>query len=315
MISKVLLAFALLLIGGWLVTLYVAGQNERAAEASHPPEGQLLDVDGVQVHAVVQGEGPDVVLIHGSSANTRDFTFSLSNRLAERYRVITFDRPGLGYTDSFNPKGESITEQADLLARAAAQLGADNPIVLGQSYGGGVALAWGVTKPEQAAGLVVVAGVSHPWDTGLPTFYQITSSWWGQRFAIPLMTAWVPQSYIDTSVQGAFAPHPMPEGYQEHFGPRLSARREALRANARQRANLKAEIRALLPRYAELSMPIELIHAPDDTVVPIDVHARPFVEKYPDARLTEAPGTGHMPHHLAEDLVVEAIDRIAAQTR
>ena len=45
------------------------------------------------------GEGPDVVLIHGAFGSLRDFTFDLSDRLSERYRVIAFDRPGLGYTD------------------------------------------------------------------------------------------------------------------------------------------------------------------------------------------------------------------------
>ena len=64
----------------------------------YPPEGQILDVGGVPVHAVVRGTGPDVVLIHGASGNTRDFTFDLVDRLADTYRVIVMDRPGLGYT-------------------------------------------------------------------------------------------------------------------------------------------------------------------------------------------------------------------------
>ena len=40
------------------------------------------------------GAGPDLVLIHGSSGNTRDFTFGFVDTVKDRYRVIVFDRPG-----------------------------------------------------------------------------------------------------------------------------------------------------------------------------------------------------------------------------
>ena len=66
------------------------------------------------------GHGPDLVLIHGASGNLRDFTFDLAARLADRYRVIVFDRPGLGYTDRHAPAGaDASRQQADLLLQAA----------------------------------------------------------------------------------------------------------------------------------------------------------------------------------------------------
>ncbi|MCU0912582.1 MAG: alpha/beta hydrolase [Rhodobacteraceae bacterium] len=137
-----------------------ASARERAAEAAFPPEGRLLDVGGQRVHAVVMGEGPDLVLLHGLSANARDFTFSLAPRLAERYRVIVFDRPGLGHSQPLPPGADGIFDQARVLRDAAAELGAERPIVLGQSYGGAVALAWAVEFPGSAAALVSVAGPS-----------------------------------------------------------------------------------------------------------------------------------------------------------
>ena len=127
----------------------------------------MLDVDGTSVHAVVIGDGPDVVLIHGSSGSTRDMTFALAPALAQNYRVIVLDRPGLGWTTRLNSDGASITEQAALLSAAAAQLGANSPIVVGQSYGGAVALAWAVNHPDQLSALVTLAAASHPWNTPL----------------------------------------------------------------------------------------------------------------------------------------------------
>jgi len=133
-----------------------SGVRSVAAERDFPPEGQFILVNGRQVHAVVRGQGPDVILIHGAGGNTREFTFSFMDRLTDRYRVIAFDRPGLGYTDrvspdfdgAFNTDAESPADQAAMLQAAAAQLGASRPIVLGHSYGASVALAWGLNHPD-----------------------------------------------------------------------------------------------------------------------------------------------------------------------
>jgi pimeloyl-ACP methyl ester carboxylesterase len=144
---KLLLWLLLALVAFTGVTLWKAARHERQAEATWPPEGDFLTIDGHRVHYVVMGEGPDLVLIHGASGNTRDFTHALAGRLAARYRVIVMDRPGLGYTDRIDPQGASLAAQAGLLADAATRLGADRPIVFGHSYGGAVALAWALTGP------------------------------------------------------------------------------------------------------------------------------------------------------------------------
>ncbi len=92
-VRKAMILIALFIALFIAVVQVTAAVRERRAVLEFPPEGQILDVDGMQVHAVVMGAGPDLVLIHGASGNTRDMTFSLAPRLAERYRVIVFDRP------------------------------------------------------------------------------------------------------------------------------------------------------------------------------------------------------------------------------
>ncbi|MFD0857994.1 alpha/beta fold hydrolase [Roseovarius aquimarinus] len=295
------------------VVQVTAAVRERRAVAEYPPEGQILDVDGVQVHAVVMGDGPDLVLIHGASGNTRDMTFSLAPRLAERYRVIVFDRPGLGYTQRLNRSGASITQQAELLRAAAAQLGAERPIVMGQSYGGAVALAWAATYPEDVAALIPVAAASNPWDTGLGMFYEITSSRWGQALVVPLITAFVPQSVVQSSIAGVFEPQEPPEGYAEAIAAPLTLRRVSLSANADQRANLLDEIEALVPKYGRITAPTEIIHGTADTTVGLEIHSEKLVDQIPGATLERLPGMGHMLQHVAEDEVVAAIDRAAGR--
>ncbi len=305
-----LAGLALLVAGGAGLTHWCASVREAAAEAAYRPEGQLLTIEGRQVHALVRGEGPDLVLIHGSSGSVRDFTFALVPELAERYRVIAIDRPGLGHSAD-HPDSADIIVQARLMQVTAAALGADRPIVLGQSYGGAVALAWAVTNPDSLAALVAVATPSHEWGTPLSTYYKVLSHPLGQALAAPLLTAFVPQSRVTQAVEEVFAPQSSPEGYAAHFGPGLTLRRASLRANARQRAALEPQIIALSKRYASLDIPVEIVHGTaDDTVNPY-IHSERLAREVPGARLTLLPGIGHMPHQVAVDEVVAAIDRAA----
>ena len=311
MASKILIYILILLAVTSGTISFLAARHEARAEAAYPPLGQLIDVDGTQVHAVVMGAGPDLVLLHGASGNVRDLTFSLAPRLAERYRVIVLDRPGLGYTDRINGTGATIRQQADLLARAAARLGADTPIVMGQSYGGAVALAWAVDQPGQISALVPVATPSIPWSSPLDPFYRVTSSWWGKTFVIPMITAFVPDSRIDQTLDSIFAPQVVPEGYGAYVGAGLTLRRKTLKANADQRANLLGEVQELEPHYGQIQIPVELVHGTADTTVGLSIHSEKLVDRIASAVLTRLDGIGHMPHHVAEDAIVAAIDRAA----
>ncbi|WP_260113308.1 alpha/beta fold hydrolase [Phaeobacter inhibens] len=304
------------------VTLWRATTREAEAVSAYPPQGTFVIVEGQQVHLLDLGQpaarpagarAPDLVLIHGASGHIRDMTFRLAPTLSDRYRVIIVDRPGLGYSDRTRGAQASLSRQAALIRGAVAELGAKRPIVLGQSYGGGVALAWALDAPESLSALVTVGAVSHPWPTPLSTFYKITSSPLGQRLAVPVLTAYVPETTIRDTLTEVFAPQPVPAGYFEHFGPGLTLRRSALRANARQRADLLAEIKMMAPRYGALRLPIEAVHGSADTTVGLDLHARQLERDVPTLNLTVLEGIGHMPHQVATDAVAAAVDRAAAR--
>jgi len=310
-VRKAMIFIALFIALFIAVVHFTADVRERRAVQQFPPEGQILDVGGTQVHAVVMGAGPDLVLIHGASGNTRDMTFSLAPRLAQRYRVIVFDRPGLGYTDRLNSTGATLTQQATLLRSAAQQLGAERPILMGQSYGGAVALAWAAKYPNDVAALIPVAAASNPWETGLGRFYKVTSSAWGQAVVVPLLTAFVPQSVVKSSVEAVFAPQNAPTNYSNFIGAPLTLRRVSLRANADQRANLLSEIADLVPLYGQIIAPTEILHGTADTTVGLEIHSEKLVSQIGGATLTRLPGIGHMVQHVAEDEVIAAIDRAA----
>ncbi len=298
-----------------------ASAREAQGEADYPPIGQLLDVDGTQVHAYVTGDGPDLVLIHGAGGNLRDFAFSFADRLSANYRVIAFDRPGLGYTDrigdgyggAFSSDAESPREQAALLQAAAQQLGADKPIVLGHSFGGAVAYAWAVYHPDNISGLVSVAGVTLPWPGDLGYYYTVPGSSVGGAIVPPLVTAFVSQERVQRGITSTFDPNPMPAGYDEFIGAPLTIRRESFRANARQVNGVYPHIVEQSAFYDQIAVPVAMVHGDADTSVPLSIHSQPASEIIPDVELTVLTGVGHMPHHVDPGAVEAAINSVAAR--
>lgn len=308
-VSLLLLAAALAAFAAWVDRR--ADAREAEAEAAFPPEGQKVTLsDGSQVHALVKGDGPDLVLIHGAGGNIRDFSFSLIDTLANRYRVIAFDRPGHGYTPA-RVSAASPAQQARKLAEAAAILGVNRPIVAGHSFGGAVALAWALN--HEAAAVVSLAGVSHPWDTGLGWQYHVNASTLGGALAVPLVTAFVTEGLIQSGLDSVFTPQKVPAGYRDHFGPELTVRRDTQRQNARQVDALLGHIQMMAPRYPAIRIPIEIVHGDADTIVSLVIHAERMIAENPQANLTLLPGVGHMPHHADEAAVIDAIDRAAAR--
>ena len=289
------------------ITHWRASAREAAAEAAFPPTGQFLTVDGLRLHYEVAGSGPDLVLLHGASGSLRDMTFALRDRLTDRFRVIVLDRPGLGHSDPLPET--SLRAQALHIKAGLAQLGVTDPVVLGQSYGGAVALAWALEGGPRA--LVLVGSPSMPWPGTLDIWYRVTSNPVGRALAVPLASAFVPESYVKAVTAAIFAPDRVPEGYDAWLGAALTLRRETLAANTAQVNALRAELVTMVPRYPDLTLPVELIHGNADTIVPLQIHSAPLSKLLPNAALTVIPGAGHMPHHANADQVIAAIVRAA----
>ena len=312
---------AALLAGLGVVVDRRAEFREARSEARFGPVGELVRVGDTEVHVLVAGEGPDLVLIHGASGNLRDWTFELMDRLKQDFRVFAFDRPGLGWTerlpayrDNASPRAESPREQARLLHEAGAALGLTNPIVLGHSYGGAVALAWGLEYPEETAALVALSAVSNPWPGGLSPLYRVNSSRLGGRVVVPLISAFAPETRVDSLVDVIFAPDTVPLGYARHVGAPLSMRRTSLRANAQQIWTLRPHIVEMSETYSDtLTMPVEIVHGTADTIVPANVHADVLANQLSDARYTRIEHLGHMPQHAMPDLVIDVIHSAAAR--
>lgn len=302
----------------------VSSSRAAQAEATTPPAGDFVEVTGGRIHYVQKGKGPHVVLLHGAGGNLREFTFDLVDRLTDDYTVTVFDRPGLGYSDQvpqvpeglFATEGASPQDQAAMLREAASQIGVENPVVVGHSFGGIVAFAWANhglddAAPVNASAVVSIAGVAMPWPGDLGTYYTFNSSVIGGSVVVPVLTTLASQEAIEGTVEGIFAPDPVPTGYLEHVGTRLGLRPDAFRANVRQVNSSRKHVVEMAKRYPELTIPIESLHGTADTTVPLSVHPVEMRKLVPSLNLTVLDGTGHMPHHADPEAAVDAIHRAA----
>ena len=281
-------------------------------EAAYPPIGAFTTGEGQRVHYWEAGEGPPVVLIHGASGNLRDWTFDIAPMLAERYRVIAFDRPGFGYTDR-PERGFDPAVQARVLADAARSLDIVRPVVVGHSWGAAVALAWAMAHPGKLRGVVSVSGAVMPFGSGGPSFL----SWTGLDSVIAdaygaYLRASAGDGGIERFVARAFRPQDPPEGYAEYVGGPLALRPKTLAANSEDLRTLGTSLRRQSSGYAGITAPTTVINGTADWLIRPERHAVPLAEALPNAELVLLDGVGHMAHHADPMALGAAIDRVAA---
>ena len=291
------------------------GDRVRRIERAHPPAGRFVEVAGGRLHLLELGpaDAPPVVLLHGASGNLGDMRVALGDRLAARYRVIMIDRPGHGWSD--RPDGAadaSPAQQAALIHQALERIGVSHAIVVGHSWSGALATAYALAYPDATAGLLLLAPVAYPWPGGVGWYNPIVANsvvgWvFARTLALPLG-----KLLLKPAVGVVFAPQLPPPDYVERAGAELILRPRELTANAEDLTGLKAFVTAQAPHYGEIETPTIVIAGDEDTTVSPDIHAKHIVRVLPHGRLIMLPGVGHMLHHAAPEVVIAAIDELAA---
>jgi pimeloyl-ACP methyl ester carboxylesterase len=285
----------------------------RRLEEAHPPCGRFVEVDGVRLHWIEQGTGRPVVFVHGAGGMVEDL---LSSRFAPLVgasrRLIAIDRPGYGHSDRPRAELAGPAVQARLLHRALARLGIERPILIGHSWGGAVVMAYAEEFPADTAGVLVLAGWSHPareaalWVAGLPAVPVI-----GGLMSRALIPALTPGLVRDIITQ-LFAPEPVPEQFAR-FPVALALRPSQLRANAEDLAALNGDVARLRTRYRQIAVPVEILTGGADKVVDPAAHAFRLARAVPNAGFQVLSGVGHMLHHTQPRAVLAALERLVAR--
>ncbi len=302
--------------GNLLASLWPDEEAEarRIAEA-HPPKGAFIEVDGVGLHWIEQGSGLPVVFVHGAGGMVEDL---LSSRFAPmvgaQYRLIAIDRPGYGHSDRPRADLAGPEAQARLLHRALAQLGVERPILIGHSWGGAMVLAYAEEFPADVAGLLVLAGWSHPareaalWMAGLPAAPLIGGLM--SRALAPALASGLAREIVAQ----LFAPEPVPDSFWD-FPIELALRPSQLRANAEDLAALNPDVARLRRHYRQIALPVEILTGGADKIVNPAAHAFRLARAVPDAGFQVLTGVGHMLHHTQPEMVCAALERLVARIR
>ena len=245
------------------------------------------------VNAEVFGDGPPLVLFHSLLSDRTSFD-RIVPPLAKNFRVIVPELPGFGSSQAVDGDLPAVADRMATCVREAAA--GQDVMVLGNGYGGFVALQMAIRHPGIAARLVLAdcgAAFSEP---GREAFRNMATAARGKGLA----------AITPVAMRRLFAPE-----YQEAH-PDLMREREAafLRTDvdvfhAACMALAGLDLRAEL---AKVTVPVLVMVGDQDEATPPPM-SEELNALLPDARLHVLKGCAHVPQLQAPDAFLEAIDK------
>ena len=223
------------------------------------PEGAYVDIgDGQRIHLHEQGEGPAVLMVHGSgpgASGWSNFKHNYPVIAAAGYRVLVPDLLGFGYS-SMDAGDLSVSAQADAMRRMLDGLGIEQVLLVGNSFGGALCIEFQLRWPERVRAMVLMA----PGGLEERDVYM-------QMPGIKAMikAAYTPGGFTMESMRGVF-------GLQMYDPARVTDEilRERLEVAELQPHGIMARLKVenLRPRLAEISCPTLTMWGMNDNFCP-----------------------------------------------
>jgi 3-oxoadipate enol-lactonase len=243
------------------------------------------------VNAAQSGEGQPLFLLHSLLSDRASFD-AIVPKLSQSFRVLVPELPGFGGSTAV---GGGLAEVADRLAEAVRD-GADGgePIVLGNGYGGFVALQMAIRHPGIASRLVLADCGAAFSEEGRQAFRNMAAA--AQAKGLAAIT--------EVAMRRLFAPE-----FQAQHPDLMADRRAAfLRTDPqvfRAACMALAEL-DLRPLLAQVKVPVLVLVGEHDEATPPPM-SRELAALLPDARLSVIPGCAHVPQLQAPDVFLDAI--------
>jgi pimeloyl-ACP methyl ester carboxylesterase len=109
-----------------------------------------ISAAGATLHAVEDGSGPPIVLLHAGIADLRAWDAMVPYLTGAGYRVVRYDQRGFGRTVT---EDVSFSNRADCIA-VLDTLGIGQAVLVGNSRGGQIAIDTAIEFPDRIAALV-----------------------------------------------------------------------------------------------------------------------------------------------------------------
>ena len=147
---------------------------------TNPEIGKSILANGIQTNYHEHGQGEPVLLIHGSGPGVTGWAnWRLTiPALAEKFRVIAPDIVGFGYTERPVDVQYNMETWLNHILGFMDALGIEKAHVIGNSFGGGLALAMAIRVPHRVGRLVLMgsAGLPFTLTDGLDRVWGYTPS-------------------------------------------------------------------------------------------------------------------------------------------
>ena len=228
--------------------------------SSRPEIGRRVDANGIGTNYLEAGEGTPVVLVHGSGPGVSAYAnwrLTIPD-LAGEHRVLAPDMAGFGFSDKpGNYSMEGWVQQLDAFLTA---LQLDKVSLVGNSFGGGLALAFAARWPERVDKLVLMGsmGVTFPITEGLDRVWGYEASIENMRSVLDFFAfdrTLVNDELAELRFRASIEP-----GMQEAFSSMFPAPRQ----------RWVESMTTPLEQIAALPHETLIIHGRDDRVIPLD---------------------------------------------
>lgn len=267
----------------------------RAARERVSEGGRLVQTADGAIEYVTGGDGPPVLVIHGAGGGYDQGAILASMLLGDEFHWIAPSR--FGYLGTPMPEEASLEAQVDALAALLDELAIERVAVVGVSAGGPPALHFALRYPKRVTALIMAAAIS---DAPFPEtedqppvseavykmlLRQDSIFWLLEEFAPSRLATMLG---VPTEVQADLTPEE--EVWLSNF---LQSIMPVSRRYAGMLHDMAARPQQDAETLAQITAPTLVIHADDDTLVPIregEFTARAI----PTARLIVLPQGGHL---------------------
>lgn len=258
-----------------------------------------LGSDALDLHVVVEGDGPWLLLLHGFSHDHR-YWRQQRDALAAGYHVVLADLRGHGASPASRDVAYGPVEHLADVVGLLDRFGIASTHLLGTHTGAAVGLLLALEHPERVASLILEGAVIPgaplaPNDTALARERAIAR----ERGVAAARADWFEQPFFD--------------------GIRREERSDAMRAIMDEFSGapwltdaVSAPVPPVVERLRSLRQPVSLINGADDLPEFLDV-ARLLERDLPNARRYLVPGTGAFPSWERPEAVTPLLLRILAE--
>jgi pimeloyl-ACP methyl ester carboxylesterase len=159
-LRRAVVLLSILIAAALVIGLLYQNISETRERRFHPMPGQLVDIGGCKMRIYCTGEGPTVILDAGMGDSFISW-HKVQPEIAKFTRVCSYDRAGIGYSDS-SPHPRTSKVFAEELHGLLQSAGVPSPYILvGHSMGGFDVRLYASLYRSEVAGMILVDS-SHP---------------------------------------------------------------------------------------------------------------------------------------------------------